>query len=603
MSAPDTALGLQRIDPDIEDYRDAYLEINHNAEKTTELVLADRERLAVLETSQSGQQAALSVLPASGTQPVTVGGTRLANAGDARYAAFPGATVLADGRVFMIWREGTDHVAAKDGIFRAQTSADQGRSWSTAFTVLSLPGVDLRDPSVSMSADKSTMYLLYFKGSATGVAEGVFLRQSTDQGATFGPEVRIDPNQPYAAGASPVVPLANGLLLCTWYGKDASADARESVYVATSPDGGTTWGNQVKLIDGVAAGLDMQEPWAAVNGDTVVIMYRHGTSANIGVVVSTNGGATWGAPFLAFPGTGRPSVVFTAESKTLVCTYRAPTGGTGQHGLVRYSRDFGATWSQAYLLERAAPNWWTYSAPVEIARGQILVPTTVEESATVSKLSLRYITEGGGVSPFGDIPPVGASRVLDRFRTVAVADDFDRPNSASLGYSSNGQLWVSQGGAVIQDGALFDPTADQLNGRLHYANALTPDVEVEAEGMWTGNAGIFLVFRLQNSTNYIRAGIETAGTRARIYKTVGGVITQIGADGVVSVPAGFYHRLRVTAVGDNIRFFVEDQLVTSGTDAALNTMPWVGLRTGGNVAGAQHRFRNFVAHRRTGIAS
>lgn len=597
MVMPNTALGLERIDPDTDEHRLAYETINTNAETTTALIQSDRVRLQALEDSEvsgSGE------VPSSGVAGVTVGRTRMRPGVDARYAAFPAAVKLADGRLFMVWYEATDHATTRDGIIQGSISEDNGVTWGAAYTVLSVPGTDLRDPTVSISRDGQTVFLAYFKASATLAAAGFFLRRSTDGAVTFGAEVRIE-NQPYAAGCSPVVELENGLILATWYGKANLADARDSVWISTSPDNGTTWATPTLLVDGLAAGRDYQEPWAVSRGANVVIMFRWGNSGSIGRIASTNGGASWGTAASAFAGTGRPSSVFTS-SGTLVTLFRLdPDAGQGQHGMMRYSRDFGASWSQQYVLERANPAWWLYSGPVEVAPGQIFVPTSVEATTTSAKLTTRYLTEGGGFSPFGDVPQLGGVRALTRSNTLAVADSFDRPNGP-IGVSDNGIDWTAPAAVTIAEGVLQDTTSNLATGNFTIANALTAHVDIEVEVQWTTVSGIYVVYRYQNASNFWMAGVETNGVNARIYKIVAGVTTQVGTTGTVAMPAGFWHKLRVVAVGDNHKLYLEDVLVTSGTDAALNTMPWVGLRTGtsGTVT---HRARNFTARRRAGLAS
>lgn len=593
MVVADTSLGFGRIDPNTDQHRLAYLTINKNADKANELIAADRSRLSALEAAEVAANSDL--VPSAGVAAVTVGGVRRLPGVDARYSAFPASTVLADGRLLMVWYEGTDHATTRDGIIRAAISEDQGLTWGAAWTVLSVAGTDLRDPTVSTSTDRQTVYLTYFKATTSAAAAGFFIRRSTDQGVTFGAEVRIDAH-PYAAGCSPVVQLPNGSLLAVWYGKaDTGTETKDSVWRAESPDGGATWSAAVRMVDGPAAALDMQEPWAAVSGDDVVVLYRHGNSANIGRVASSNGGASWGTGAVAFAGTGRPSAVFTS-SRALVVLYRAMSGS---HGVMRYSRDVGLSWSAPRLLERSNPNFWLYSGPVEVSRGQIFVPSAVEVSATSGKLSARYVTEGGGFSPFGDVP-AGPFRAVGQRNALAVVDSFDRPDGA-LGSADNGADWVAPAAVTISGGSLLDTTSNLAAGNLTYANALVPHVEVEAEVMWTTVSGVYLVFRLQNSSNYWMAGVEGGGVSARIYKIVGGVATQVGTTGTVSMPAGFWHKLRLVAVGDNIKFYLEDVLVTSGTDSALNTMPWVGVRTGSGTASTSHRVRNFVARRRSGL--
>lgn len=596
MTAPDTPLGFRKIDPESDQHRLAYQWINDNADTADEMLQADRSRIAALEAGATAVDPS-APKPAFG-KGMSVGPTRVLPGIDGQYAAFPSATVLSDGRLFLVWRQATDHLNTRDGVVKASTSSDHGLTWSTAYTLFQdeTAGIDLRDPTASTSPDKQTLYVTYLKGSASLNAGGFYLRISTDQGETFGAEIRIDPH-PYSAGTAPIVTLPNGQLLATWYGKENLGDAKDSSFYSLSADGGQTWGAPVKFADGVAAGRDYQEPYASVYGDTVVIMFRWGNADQIGMVKSTNGGATFSAPAAAFTGTGRPSNLITSNG-TLVVVYRNWPGGTTlQHGMVRTSHDFGATWGPARLVERTNPNFWLYSGPVEVAPGMIFCPTSVESSSTSAKLSMRYLVDGGGITPYGDVTLSGSEKAVQRASGIAVADSFDRADGP-LVQSDNGVDWFGTDNKIaIVDRAL--QCGDNTAIHVPYINAVATDYEIEAEVSWTGNAGAYLVFRYQNSTNYLMFGVESGGSVVRLYKVVNGTATQLGTASL-AFPAGPFHKLRVSTIGDTIRCYVEDVSVIAVTDTTGSGMPWCGVRIGASGAALVHRIRNFVVRRRGG---
>lgn len=536
----------------------------------------------------------------SGTEGLMIGSNRIMPGVDARYSAFPCITELADGRLFMVWFEGTDHVTSRDGIVRGSYSSDNGLTWSTATTVLSMASTDLRDPTVSTNADKSVVYLTYFKGTNAVPANGFFIRSGDANGTNFGAETRIEA-QPYAAGCSPVVLMANGNLLATWYGKAVGTDAYDSVWIATSSNGGTVWSAPTKIVDGVAAGMDMQEPWATVSGNNVIITHRRGNAANIGRIASSNNGVTWGTSVTLFAGTGRPATIVTSSGMMIV-SYRDPSVQfAAQHGLIRYSQDLGITWSGARMLEPAASGFWVYTAMYETIRNQILAVSAVEESGTSAKLSTRYLSIGSGVSPTGDITPDFVNRTTERITSIVAVDDFHRPNApfATGDRTNDGVKWNSQGGATIYESALDDRSVTGTH--VHYVRTMSTSHEVEAETSWSTNSGLALILRLQDQNNFLMATVEGNGVSARIYKIVAGVATQLGTTGTVSVPSGIWHKMRFSAVGNNLRFFVEDQIAVSTSDATFNNMGNAGVRSGGVTAGTIHRFRHIIIRRRSEI--
>ena len=521
---------------------------------------------------------------------VSIGSSRLKPGIDSRYAAFPSVTKLADGTLMMVWREDADHLTTRAGVVRTSRSTDYGQTWSAATTLVSIGGIDLRDPTISISTDNSTLYLTYIKATAAAPANGYYLKISTDQGVTWGAEKRIDALA-YAAGTSQIRQMANGNLIATWYGKLAGTEAYDSVWISISTNNGATWGTQKKLVDGVTAGTDMQEPTVDTYGNSVVILHRWGNQSDIGRLISTDNGATWSASAIAFHGYGRPGFIIT-ERGTLIVVFRYLVGGAStMHGMMRTSQDLGVTWTEPHLVERANPSMWTYSGMWEVARGQIICVTTIEVSSTSSVMSIRYLTEGRGVSPYGDETPSAIERSVQRLSALAVTDSFDRA-PGPLGQSDNGQDWMGSTAPTIQSGTYYDASGSPS---VVYANALSADVEIEAEFMWTGVAGFYLIFRVQDTSNYLMFGIETAGQNARLYKVVGGTATQLGTQ-ALSVPANAFHKLKVSTVGDNIRCYVEDVSVMTVTDSTLDTQSGVGIRTG--VAAGTHRARFFRAYRR-----
>ena len=54
---------------------------------------------------------------------------------DGKYNAFPGLVRLPSGRLVVIYRAGTNHSAANDGVLKYQTSTDSGATWSSAGSV------------------------------------------------------------------------------------------------------------------------------------------------------------------------------------------------------------------------------------------------------------------------------------------------------------------------------------------------------------------------------------------------------------------------------------------------------------------------------------
>lgn len=534
-----------------------------------------------------------------GASRITVGAHRVVPGVDIRYSAFPVQTKLNDDRILMVWYEATDHITTRDGIVVGSYSSDNGRTWGAKQTFFSIPGIDLRDPTVSTSADGTILYLTYIKATAAEPRDGFFLRRSLDNGVTWGPEIRIDPAGSNGAGTAPVLEMSDGRLMAVWFGM-LDGETWDSCWRAFSTDDGLTWGTPVRFLNGVTDGRHYNEPYAAVLGANVAVMYRHGEADQLGVTRSVSSGGSWTTPAPVFSGTGRPSCTLTS-SGTLIVVFRANTGsGSTQHAVMRTSPDLGVNWTRARVVERSETRWMVYSCPTEIAPGVIFCSTAMEISNTSATLSVRYLLEGGGISPYGDVTPPITDRALKRLDSIAIVDSFDRPSSTTIGRSENGQLWSAPAGPTITEGTLTH--AASTGPHLILGRVLAPNMDVEVELSWLTSSGVALVFRYQDQSNYLNVAVESAGTFLRLYKVVAGVSTVLGSPAAILAPAGLFHRVRVSAVGDNIRVFFEDEHVMTVTESTFNAAEWAGVRVGVDATACTHQARNFVARRRSGLA-
>src|ERR1044072_5826560 len=112
-----------------------------------------------------------------------------------KHSAFP-SMMLDNGIVTLVWRQGSDHYAKRDGNIMLSQSTDNGTTWSTAQPIRT--GGDHRDPSSSHAAGRD--WLTWFAGSTASPAIGAFSQR--DQ---WGATVRVDA-LPYAAMTSPITP-------------------------------------------------------------------------------------------------------------------------------------------------------------------------------------------------------------------------------------------------------------------------------------------------------------------------------------------------------------------------------------------------------------
>jgi hypothetical protein len=526
---------------------------------------------------------------APGPVVVTPGRVDL-DAPGATHNAFPGAARFPNGILVMCWRGAPSHVGGTGGVVYAARSADKGRTWTHMGMIHSVPGLDVRDPSFTVSADGSSLWLSYFTYETPASPNlAAWLVRSTDGGSTWDLPRRITPAE--AAIAAPVVQTQAGTLLAPLYGP---VNGLDSVRVARSTDLGETWHISMIAAHGQLDGRDYQEPWITDTPSGLVMLFRWGNTEAIARSVSTDDGLTWSTPTRLFDGSGRPSAARTSTG-ALVCVYREL--GT-RNAVVRSSRDDGVTWGPARLFD-ADTVQMAYAAPVEVEPGVLAVPNALERgsvSGSVSTLHVRYVIDGAGVSPLGDVGVTREQAVTVPRRTVLAFDDFDRPDG-DLVSAPTGATWTATGSPVVRDGVLRTSGAGVA---LAYVTLGHGDHDVEADVQWVGNTGPGVLVRGVNANTYLLAALEGAGATVRLYKFESGVVTQLASAAEVT-RSGQWVTLRVSVFGDLVRVFMDGHRVLSHTlsvgDAATfapGTARRSGLRFNAPSAANVSAARRFV---------
>lgn len=258
------------------------------------------------------------------------------NVGQAEHSAFPGLTRLPDGPLHLVWRQGKDHKASRDGDIMSALSTDDGASYGDVRVLRT--GGDYRDPSVSMV--DGTEQMTWFTGSTASPALGAFTMHP------WGPTARIN-GLPYAAMCAPLVELPDGRTGAAIYGRQ-SGETVDTVFMGWSVDGGLHWTTN-RIINMIGAGVHTNEPWLVVDGGLTHLFYRWGSNDGIGIRTSTDSGVTgsWDAPRkILNNATGRPSVA-QAPDGTLVMVYREKSTGAAR---IAYSADHAATWQDGGVL-------------------------------------------------------------------------------------------------------------------------------------------------------------------------------------------------------------------------------------------------------------
>jgi hypothetical protein len=281
-----------------------------------------------------------------------------------QHAAFPGLAPRPDGQLELVYRQGSDHYASRDGASLVSLLDGMGRNPAPPTTELS-GGTDYRDPSISYI--DASRYLTYFTG-ANGTPEDAALGAFVT--VNGGPAVRIDSGMARAAICAPVVKLPDGRLATAFYGWKPG-ESKDTAFMATSNDGGQTWVSNRMLNPGGT--IATPEPWIAVSGSRVLFFARWGPD-RLAVRVSLDGGMTWPTPpyllSTATAMTGRPTAYVTSSGVIIVVYRTIPA----RDARVTFSLDGGVTWKWGPLVMAApagSPLGMTYAAMHEVMPGVV----------------------------------------------------------------------------------------------------------------------------------------------------------------------------------------------------------------------------------------
>lgn len=351
-----------------------------------------------------------------------VAATTIANG---RYNAFALYDVLADGTHITIYRDGTSHVG-DEGVLKMRTSTDEGGSWSSATTIASEGGVDLRNVAGGITPT-GRIVVFYGRYDYTGAA---WLNQgyiySDDQGATWTSYATVSHGSdtsfsPYG----PLIEAGADTLLATWYGDDGT-NFRSRVIAST--DDGATWGTAVVIASSTSVHYS-ETTIAYLGGSYVIAILRTDNGSTFSQAISSDNGASWSV-------TG--TVSFDTWSTPSPGWLNVYTLGDGVHRVVCYYAN------RTDLKLRAV-----------YATAAGLIGSGV--SAWGNRTDLATLTHADSGYPASQHPlgaPVGVGWYYHRGATTGIADiKFFRAQAPGVtGGVSTDPIWDAKGDLVAASG-------------------------------------------------------------------------------------------------------------------------------------------------------
>jgi photosystem II stability/assembly factor-like uncharacterized protein len=151
---------------------------------------------------------------------------------DGTYPGWPWITASADGTLYCVFREGTEHGYSATGRALITKSEDKGHTWSKATIIVDEPKVDDRNVAVA-ELSGGDLLVTYNTYSAAKESQAMTIR-SADGGRTWSKPKPLD--RVNTRTRSAVVTLEDGTLVLPYYVAPGNGSL-----AAVSEDGGRRW--------------------------------------------------------------------------------------------------------------------------------------------------------------------------------------------------------------------------------------------------------------------------------------------------------------------------------------------------------------------------
>lgn len=466
-----------------------------------------------------------------GNGALTVGASSTIS-NDSRYLAWPVICRLNDGRLFLGCTSGADHHTTQDGtcVGKFGTENPDGTiTWGSEFTIYNHPSLWTAIYGVSQIST-GRIFATLWRDTAPGTSNDgeAGLVYSDDDGATWSAWVDLHTPSGFTLesfSAGHVVELTNGDLIVPIEGANTGEGINRSCKSLRSTDGGTTWGSAVN----VRLYSDDTRPYYETNfvlltSGRILAVHRNVNDA-VGdhyINASDDNGATWGTPWVAFEGMGKPNCIQLSTGTLIATTRQHSSWLTWAYTSV----DDGETWIGPVVVD-ASTDDMMYAATVELFDGRILCVYSLERSSTNADILQAYLTE-----------------TKSRFRGIAVEEDgVEEGIVRRLNFT--GDIGVSVSGDEATVNVSITPTGS-FRGALVKKSANLNSQNLTSLTPITWNTDVYDTDTIHDTgSNTSRLSVPSGVTKARVACHVL----------LNNVTANQYCRLFIFKNGDTANFF------------------------------------------------
>lgn len=509
-------------------------------------------------------------------------------ASEGKYNAFPSFAITDTGRFVAAYMRGTGHDAPGSTISIVY-SDDKGATWASLGNVFTITGEERMKAFHITNVGGGKLYGIgWYSDTSTVPSTGrMFYSISTNNGISWTGRALLNAQAHtlFSATETGVVILDNGNWMTAAYGKNGpSGFWTTSIGISTNQGVSWTW---TEKLDGDVDEQSWTEPTLQITPDgNVQCLIRNLTDGKIWRMVYNQNTGTWGPHAVAFVNNGKPAQAVTSNGSVVAIVRDQIALGDG---LLRFSRDNGATWSEPQTLSNGRGTF-SYAAMMEVTPGVLAVVASHDSGVTgsLSDLFFLYISELGAVTPFGDNDLWQRSphaAILGTSRgSVLAFDTMERADENPAGRMDSGHVWYNWGfGHKLVNGRLKGITASTPSGALTAFDLRRSDYHeihfvIYSTASFTGG----IVFQMRDNQNYYLlnfAGPAGAVTPT-LYEAVAGVLTVIKAGTPQDLSYNVKYPGLITLRAGRIKGWIDNEKVIDAKDSTYTAETRIGVRAG-----------------------